>query len=450
VAVGLDAPQDRVSIPRQFGRYQILDRLGRGGMGAVFRAVDTQLDRTVALKVPFLANNDAGLRERFYREARAAAALHHPNICPVFDVGELDGLPYLTMAFLDGRPLADALADGRPFPPHQAALLVRKLALAMQYAHDRGVIHRDLKPGNVLLRPDGEPVVMDFGLARRGDDPRTEGMTRQGDVIGTIEYMSPEQFEGDNAAVGPASDVYSLGVVLYELLTGRRPYEGGTASKMASILFKPPPRPSDLRPGLPVPLEEICLRAMAKRPADRYPSMAEFAAALTAYLRSRLSGVAPAAARTPAPPPTSPTPPPTPTTRPVREGVAPRATPKPPPAAPPGPDPGDDPGWELVEDPPPPSPPRPAVRARLVKPRKRAKAEPSYRPVILGGAALAVACLSLAVAAVIRFSGGPDGDGATVPATQSTPARDGPWAKPPTGVGPAGEVPPASSGTPNR
>ena len=387
--VGLHTPRDRTTIPRQFGRYRIQDCLGRGGMGAVFRAHDTQLDRTVALKVPFLGGDDPNARERFYREARAAAALHHANICPVFDVGELHGVPYLTMAFIEGRSLAAALEAGQSFTPRQAAVLVRKLALAMQAAHARGVVHRDLKPANVHVRPDGEPVVMDFGLARRGADPQAEGLTRQGDVIGTVEYMSPEQFEGDNAAVGPASDVYSLGVVLYELLTGRRPFTGSAAGKVAAILFKPPPRPSEVRPGVPPVLEEICLKAMAKRPVDRYPSMAEFAAALAAVLRAPSSGVVAPVARSAA---AIPTPPPGPDTRPVNEKAAPQQ-----------PD-GDDPGFEVVEDATAPAP-RPAVRAKLVKSRKK-PTPPAYRnPIVLGGAALAAACLSVAVAAVVVRSG---------------------------------------------
>jgi serine/threonine protein kinase len=382
-AIGLHTPQDRAKIPRKFGRYRIQDCLGRGGMGAVFRAHDTQLDRAVALKVPFLSGDDTGTRERFYREARAAAALHHANICPVYDVGELHGVPYLTMAFVEGRSLAKALEAGQSFSPQQAAMLVRKLALAMQEAHARGVIHRDLKPSNVILRPDGEPVIMDFGLARRGDD-RSEGLTRQGDVIGTVEYMSPEQFEGDNAAVGPASDVYALGVVLYEVLTGRRPYEGSAASKVASILLKPPPRPSELRPGLPAQLEEVCLKAMAKPPAERYPTMAQFAAALTAYLRSHQSGVVAAAARSEE---AVPTPRPSATTKPIKEGAA-RSKP--------------DPGWEVVEDAPPapPTPPRSVVRARVAAPGKKAKKETNL-PIYIGAAALAVACLILIVAAIV-------------------------------------------------
>jgi serine/threonine-protein kinase len=411
----LNAPRDGTKIPRQFGRYRIQDCLGRGGMGAVFRAHDAQLDRIVALKVPFLGGDDAATRERFYREARAAAALHHANICPVYDVGELHGVPYLTMAFVDGRSLAKELEAGRSFTPPQAALLVRKLALAMQEAHARGVIHRDLKPANVLLRPDGEPVIMDFGLARRGGDPQTEGLTRQGDVIGTIEYMSPEQFEGDNAAVGPASDVYSLGVVLYELLTGRRPFAGSTASTVAAIVLKPPPRPGELRPGLPARLEEICLKAMAKRPEERYPTMAEFAADLTAYLRSHQSGaVAPAARSLEAPP----TPRPSATTQPIKP-VRPTPVPQ-------KPDRGGDPGWEVVEDPPPappaPPPARSAVRPRLVGGRKQKAKGGEYRPIIFGGVALAAACLSLIIAALIVRSGGGAGD--SRPAAPASPPSE--------------------------
>ena len=426
-AIGLHAPQDRAKIPRKFGRYRIQDCLGRGGMGAVFRAHDTQLDRPVALKVPFLGGDDAGTRERFYREARAAAALHHANICPVFDVGELHGVPYLTMAFIEGRSLAKALEAGQPFTPSQAALLVRKLALGMHEAHARGVIHRDLKPGNVILRPDGEPVIMDFGLARHGDESHGEGLTREGDVIGTIEYMSPEQFEGDNASVGPASDVYSLGVVLYEVLTGRRPYQGSTASKMRAILLQPPPRPSEHRPGLPAELEEICLKAMAKRPADRYATMAEFAAALTAYLRSRQSGgVAPATRSAEAPP----TPRPSATTKPIKERPAP-------------PEPvTEGPGWEVVEDAPPapPPPPKSVIKPRLVSGKKKAKAS-RYNPILLGGAALAAACLSLIIAAIIMRSGG---DSDTTRPTTAAPAPTPPTTRAPAEPQPPAEVRPTT------
>lgn len=303
-------------IPRNFGRYRIIDRLGKGGMGAVFRAHDTELDRVVALKVPFLGDDDTEMRQRFYREARAAAGLHHPNICPVYDVGELHGLPYLTMAFIEGKSLAQIIESGPPLIPARTAMLVRKVALAMQEAHSKGVIHRDLKPANVLMRSNGEPVVMDFGLARRADDQRSEGLTRQGEVLGTLEYMPPEQLDGNNEAIGPAADIYALGVVLYELLTGQRPFAGSTVSMLTAILLKPPPRPSEVRPGIPERLEEICLKAMARLPKDRFATMGQFAVALGDFLRTPQSESA-----TPAPAPSAagiPTPGPGLITKPIK------------------------------------------------------------------------------------------------------------------------------------
>ncbi|HLW64708.1 MAG TPA: serine/threonine-protein kinase [Gemmataceae bacterium] len=277
-------------IPRQFGRYRIGDCLGKGGMGAVFKAYDSQLDRQVALKVPFLGDDSDDTRARFYREARAAATLQHANICPVFDVGEFAGMPYLTMAFIEGRSLADARAVGQPFSFVQIAVLVRKLALGMQEAHSHGVVHRDLKPANVLLKPNNEPMIMDFGLARRQDDQRSTGLTQKGDILGTVDYMSPEQVEGDIDRVGPAADIYALGVILYELLTDRRPFEGSTTAILAHILVKDPIPPRQIRPEVPARLEEICLKAMAKKPADRYASMAQFAAALAEFLRTFSQG----------------------------------------------------------------------------------------------------------------------------------------------------------------
>src|SRR5947209_10120302 len=205
-------------IPKNFGRYRIEETLGKGGMGAVFRAYDTQLDRPVALKVPFLGDDNDETRQRFYREARAAATLQHAYICPVFDVGEFEGIPYLTMAFIEGRSLNQALTAGQSFTFPAIALLVRKIALGMQEAHNRGVVHRDLKPANIILRPNGEPVIMDFGLARRADDKRSHGLTQEGDILGTLDYMSPEQAEGAAANVGPPADIYALGAILYELL----------------------------------------------------------------------------------------------------------------------------------------------------------------------------------------------------------------------------------------
>lgn len=277
-------------IPRQFGRYRIEETVGKGGMGAVFRAYDTQLDRHVALKVPFLGDDDEETRQRFYREARAAATLQHAYICPVFDVGEFQGIPYLTMAFIEGRSLNQAVLQGQTFTFGQIALLIRKIALGMQEAHSRGVVHRDLKPANIILRPNGEPVIMDFGLARRDDDKRSHGLTQEGDILGTLDYMSPEQAEGNQGSVGPASDIYALGAILYELLCGCRPFSGNTAAMLVQILTKEPKRPSEIRPGVPAKLEEICLKAMAKKPEDRFPTMLAFATALAEYLRGITQG----------------------------------------------------------------------------------------------------------------------------------------------------------------
>jgi serine/threonine protein kinase len=271
-------------LPGQFGRYRIEKQLGQGGMGAVYLAHDTLLGRRVALKVPVLTG-PAEVRARFLREAQAAARLQHPNICPIHDLGEIDGIPYLTMAFIDGEPLSRRIAPGRPFEPHEAAALVRKLALALDEAHRQGIIHRDLKPGNVMIDGRGEPVIMDFGLARLSGLAIAQ-LTQQGDMLGTPAYMPPEQVNGDVAAMGPASDVWSLGVVLYELLTGARPFEGDMLSLISQITLDDPPPPSSRRPGLDPRLDAVCLRALARKPADRWPSMRHFADALADLARN--------------------------------------------------------------------------------------------------------------------------------------------------------------------
>jgi WD40 repeat protein/predicted Ser/Thr protein kinase len=295
------------NLPAPFGRYRLLKLLGQGGMGTVYLAHDSQLDRSVALKIPLISEEEGQQHlERFYREARAAAALHHPNICPVHDVGEIDGLPYMTMAYIDGKPLADFAAGPKPLAPRQCALLVRKLALALAEAHKRGVIHRDLKPSNVMIDKRSEPVVMDFGLARRArsGDPR---LTQLGSLLGTPSYMPPEQVSGDPDAMGPASDIYSLGVVLYELLAGRLPFEGDIMALLSHVLLDEPPPPSQFRAGIDPELEGICLKAMAKKIPDRYASMTDFAGALAEHLRGSTQTGAPLPA-TPSRPIPAPTP----------------------------------------------------------------------------------------------------------------------------------------------
>jgi serine/threonine protein kinase len=272
-------------LPERFGRYRVLKPLGLGGMGSVYLAHDTQLDRRVALKVPhFTADESNELRERFVREARTAATLAHPNLCPVYDVGEVEGRLYLTMPYLAGRPLSQLIAAGKPLPQRAVVSVVRKLALALAEAHARGVVHRDLKPANVMITPRHEPIVMDFGLARQ-DRPQDARLTQDGAVLGTPAYMSPEQLKGDLDAIGPVSDVYSLGVILYEMLTGMVPFEGSPATMLALILTQPPEPPSQHRRDLDPALEAVCLKAMAKRVEERFATMTEFAAALTDYLR---------------------------------------------------------------------------------------------------------------------------------------------------------------------
>ena len=284
-------------LPEQFGRYRIIKRLGQGGMGSVYLAQDTHLERPVALKVPDFGNHeDPEARRRFLEEARTAATLDHPYLCPVYDAGEIDGQLYLTMAYIEGQSLAALIGD-EGWPQRQVAALVGKLALALQEAHTRKVVHRDLKPANVMIKTTGqrrEPVIVDFGLARR-DNPQEQRLTKSGQVMGTLGYMAPEQIRGDLKEIGPACDIYALGVILYELLTGRLPFSGSGLAVAGQILTQAPLPPSTHRSDLDPALEAICLKAMAKAVGDRYASMAELAAALTGFLQSPSASPTPAA-----------------------------------------------------------------------------------------------------------------------------------------------------------
>jgi serine/threonine protein kinase len=278
------------TLPEEFGRYRILKLLGQGGMGAVYLAHDTQLGRDVALKVPnFDPKRGQMLIDRFYQEARAAATVQHPNICPIFDVGEINGTRYLTMAYIDGKPLREWISGGKPLSQRQVANLIRKAALALHEAHQRGVVHRDLKPPNIMIDRRGEPMIMDFGLARRfrEEDPR---LTRIGSTMGTPAYMAPEQCSGDRAAMGPPCDIYSLGVILYELLAGRLPFVGDDAMAVLSkVLTEEPTPPSAHRGEIDPELERICLKAMAKKADARYETAGAMATALAIYIKSTSS-----------------------------------------------------------------------------------------------------------------------------------------------------------------
>ncbi len=256
--------------------YEVLGPLGRGAMGVVYKARQAGLNRVVALKM-ILAGAHASAEERlrFLREAEAVARLHHPNVVQVYEVGSHDGHAFLALEFVDGPTLADH-CRGLPQPVDWATRVVEVLARAVQHAHERGVVHRDLKPGNVMLAGGTVPKVMDFGLARQVDVGSAQ--TRTGVVMGTPSYMAPEQARGHGKRVGPAADVWALGAILYELLTGRPPFLGATTfDTLQAVLTTEPLAPRQLRPGVPRDLETICLKCLQKEPARRYGSAAELA-----------------------------------------------------------------------------------------------------------------------------------------------------------------------------
>ncbi len=280
----LSNPAAESELPEVLGRYQIVKLIGRGGMGVVYLARDTELERQVALKVPHSSiTRDVNLLQRFQREARAAAKLDHPNICSVYDVGQIEGTHYLAMAYVEGRSLSKLIKDQHPLPQVAVADLVHRLASAMQEAHTAGIVHRDLKPDNVMVNQRHEPVIMDFGLARREGSPDAK-LTAEGAVMGSPAYMSPEQVAGQSDRIGPATDIYALGVILYELLTGRLPFEGSIGEVMGKISTQPPLSPSQYRPDIDSGLEEICLKAFSKNVEDRFTSMGELAGAISDFL----------------------------------------------------------------------------------------------------------------------------------------------------------------------
>jgi serine/threonine-protein kinase len=257
--------------------YEILGELGRGAVGVVYKARQVCLNRVVALKM-VLDGGPTGNRglARFQREAEAIAKLHHPNIVQIYEVGEASGRAYFSLEYCPGGSLADRLGGARP-PAAEAAGLVEQLARAVHAAHAAGVVHRDLKPGNILLGADGTPKISDFGLAKRMDGHELR-LTQSGTVIGTPNYMAPEQAAGRSKTVGPAADVWALGAILYELLTGRPPFRGASVwETVAKVVRDEPEPPGQLRPDTPSDLEAVCLKCLRKDPAGRYATALELA-----------------------------------------------------------------------------------------------------------------------------------------------------------------------------
>lgn len=269
---------------RYFGKFELLEEIARGGMGVVYKARELQLNRIVALKM-ILTGQLASAQSirRFMVEAEACANLDHPGIVPVYEYGEVEQTHYFSMAFIDGPNLAKK-AGKDPMPPEEAARLILKLAEAIAYAHSRGVVHRDLKPANILLESDGQPRITDFGLAKLMDSD--ENLTQDGAILGSVKYMSPEQATGNNALIGPPADIYALGSLLYELLTGRPPFLATTAAEVLSqVIEREPVPPRRRNPDVPLDLETICLKCLQKEIPRRFLTAEDLAEELRRFLR---------------------------------------------------------------------------------------------------------------------------------------------------------------------
>jgi len=277
---------------QNLGRYHIIEPLGQGGMASIYKAYDTSLERNVAIKIiraDMEEGNEVEFLKRFQREARALAQLDHPYILKVLDYGEQDGLPYLVMPFVPGGTLKEKMGAAMPYA--QAAALLAPIARALEYAHEQKIIHRDVKPANILMSQSGAPLLSDFGIAKIIAGAGSTQLTAAGVGIGTPDYMAPEQWMG---VADPGTDIYSLGVVFYEMVTGHRPYTADTpAAVMIKHLRDPLPRPNTFVHNLPDMVEQVLFKALAKEPENRFLSMAAFATALEKLMRSEATVLSP-------------------------------------------------------------------------------------------------------------------------------------------------------------
>ncbi len=276
------------SLYGRFGKYHIIEKVGQGGMGAVYRAKDTILERIVAIKVPLLDSDDrATTLGRFSREAVAAAGLRHVSICPIFEFNEFAQIPFIVTPFVDGRPLEELLQEQGAWDAVRSLQLGVQLAHALEYAHQHTIVHRDIKPQNILIEPDGNPVILDFGLAKVANSNQLQ-WTQSGEVLGTPAYMPPEQIDSFVGPVGPACDIYALGMTLYRMMTGRTAFSGEPQFMAPAILMDPPRPPSTILPSRAdlKHVDALLLCALAKKPSDRFPSMMHFSKAMQMALES--------------------------------------------------------------------------------------------------------------------------------------------------------------------
>jgi serine/threonine protein kinase len=282
-----------------FGRYQLVDLLGRGGMGEVWRAFDTTMNRVVALKVlPANLADDAQYQTRFRREAQAAASLDEPHIVPIHDFGEIDGRLYVTMRLIDGKTITELLVNG-PLAPQRAVSIVGQIAAALGAAHRIGLVHRDVKPSNILVTEDDFAYLIDFGIARAAEATK---LTSTGATIGTLAYMAPERFTSDRDDA--RADIYALTCVLHECLTGSQPFPGDSLERqITSHLTLPPPRPSTMQPGISPQMDQVIATGMAKNPDQRYATTKDLAAAARAALTAPIPHSQPAPFTPPPPTP---------------------------------------------------------------------------------------------------------------------------------------------------